>query len=402
MKPPAGAAPRYRRAIADGLRWMLARPALGPGWLNTKLDSRTLRNFGAEDGVKGPDFVYGWIQGRGLEALATHAAALEQRDQALAAACDDAARRLYRLLDGLVAGDGHAYFLYDARLRPARMDGTDVVEQARPPDVYTYADAFAAKGLVAAAARHAPEDVERHLAYLGRVVGAVEAGRFQLDEKAPLGANALARQPEDFGPRMILLGACGMLRRIGQGDAAGFGASFLDTVLARHMTQESGLLRTVLGADDCNPGHAIELVGFAHDDPALADRAPVLADLLATTFEAGFRGPGIALRLSCVTGEVRDPLCPWWSLPEAIRAAALVCRATKDARAARVWAQSDAAFFDRYWRAEEGIAYQTLAPCGPVDFAPATPDLDPGYHTGLSLLRAAEIAEEAERAHGSS
>ena len=25
---------------------------------------------------------------------------------------------------------------------------------------------------------------------------------------------------------------------------------------------------------------------------------------------------------------------------------------------------------------------------GPADFVPATPDLDPGYHTGLSLLAA--------------
>jgi len=128
MSPPAGAARRYRTAIADGLRWMLARPALGPGWLNTKMDSRTLQDFGPDDGTKGPDFTYGWIQGRGLEALATHAAALESRDPALAAACDTAGRRLYALLDDLVAKDGHAYFLYDAAMRPVRVEGPKIVE----------------------------------------------------------------------------------------------------------------------------------------------------------------------------------------------------------------------------------------------------------------------------------
>ena len=76
-----------------------------------------------------------------------------------------------------------------------------------------------------------------------------------------------------------------------------------------------------------------------------------------------------------------ERLCPWWSLPETIRAAALVFRATGDARAAGIWARADAAFFGRYWRAGHGIAYQTLGPDGPVDFTPATPDLDPGYHT---------------------
>ena len=30
---------------------------------------------------------------------------------------------------------------------------------------------------------------------------------------------------------------------------------------------------------------------------------------------------------------------------------------------------------------------------GPIDHVPATPDLDPGYHTGLSLLAAIEVAD---------
>jgi hypothetical protein len=30
---------------------------------------------------------------------------------------------------------------------------------------------------------------------------------------------------------------------------------------------------------------------------------------------------------------------------------------------------------------------------GPIDYVPATPDLDPGYHTGLSLLAAIEVAD---------
>ena len=57
-----------------------------------------------------------------------------------------------------------------------------------------------------------------------------------------------------------------------------------------------------------------------------------------------------------------------------------------------IWRRAHAAFFDTYWRGEPAIAYQTMTRDGPIDFVPATPDLDPGYHTGLSLLAAVEAA----------
>ena len=41
-----------------------------------------------------------------------------------------------------------------------------------------------------------------------------------MDEKAEIGPAALAAQPDDFGPRMILLGAAGLLHRIGRPQAA--------------------------------------------------------------------------------------------------------------------------------------------------------------------------------------
>jgi hypothetical protein len=87
-----------------------------------------------------------------------------------------------------------------------------------------------------------------------------------------------------------------------------------------------------------------------------------------------------------------NPLRPWWSLPEAIRAAALLWRHTGDPRVLAVWQRADAIFFDRFWRGDPPIAFQTRDGSGPVDHVPATPDLDPGYHTGLSLLAAAEVA----------
>jgi len=42
------------------------------------------------------------------------------------------------------------------------------------------------------------------------------------------------------------------------------------------------------------------------------------------------------------------------------------------------------------------VAYQTMTKEGPIDWVPATPDLDPGYHTGLSLLAAIEAGGAPE------
>src|SRR5690606_22987655 len=111
-----------------------------------------------------------------------------------------------------------------------------------------------------------------------------------------------------------------------------------------------------------------------------------LEQVLVASFRAGFVGPGIALSVSAGTGGVLNPLCPWWSLPETIRSAALCYARTGSAETLAVWKQAHAAFFERFWRTDPPLAYQTMTPEGPIDYVPATPDLDPGYHTGLTLL----------------
>jgi hypothetical protein len=391
-----GSRARYADANAATLRWMLARPRLGGCFLDTKMNSLTLRDYGDEDGLRGPAFTYGWIQGRGLEALATHAAFLAGEDAKLAAELDVAARQLYARLDALRQEDGHAYFCYDRDMRPVYASGGDGLQpQTRPAGVYTYSDAFVAKGLIAAAARHEPADLPRHLADFAAIIAAIEDGRFQMDERVPLSLATAAAQPDDFGPRMILLGAAGMLKRLGLADHAAYAERFIDHVLDWHFDAATGLLRNVPGQDACNVGHGIEFVGFALDwlgSDADAGLVATLERILVASFKAGFVGPGITLAVSAATGEAQSPHCPWWALPETIRAAALCHERTGSAETLEAWRRADEAFFGSYWRGELPIAYQTLTAAGPVDFVPATPDLDPGYHTGLSLLAAIQKA----------
>ncbi|MFB9950342.1 hypothetical protein ACFFP0_15905 [Rhizobium puerariae] len=392
----------YAAANAGTLYWMLQRPVLGGGFLNIKQNSLTLKDYGAEDGIRGPGYTYGWIQGRGLEALVTHAEFFETELPPLAEKLDAAGRRLYDLLAALQKPDGHAYFCYDRDMVPTCADAADVIRpQEKPALIFTYSDAFVAKGLVAAASRYGLSGLAGHLAYLDRVIASIESNRFQMDERRLLSLDSLAVQADDFGPRMILLGAAGMLKRFGHTAHLAYADRFIAHVIDRHYDAAAGLLRNVPGEDLCNVGHGIEFVGFALDylddnvDPALIR---TLERILVASFDKGFVGPGIALTVSVTTGEAESPYCPWWSLPETIRSAALVHRRTGSAESLRVWKTAHAAFFERYWRGTPPIAYQTMTTTregdGPVDFVPATPDLDPGYHTGLSLLAAVRAADQ--------
>ena len=379
---------RYEAANRQTLCWLLARPPAGP-FLDTKVNPLTGADYGPGDGQRGPGWIYGWIQGRGLEALVTFARDLAESDPALSARLLDRARPLYAALDGLVARDEHGAFLY--------RDGRPV--QAVAGDIYTYSDAFFAKGLVAASALFAPEDVPRQLDYLMRVIAAVEENRFQMAEATAIGPQALAEQPDDFGPRMILLGAAGMLHRVGLDAHTGFADRFIDTILTRYDDPATGLLWTVPGQDRRNPGHSIEFVGFALDHlrhrPANPDLTARLGCLLARTLDLSLTGPGIPLFIQG-DGSPASDYHPWWSLPETIRACALAQEMGIDLLAH--WKTADRLFFGNYWQNRRGYAFQTLTAAGPVDYVPATPDLDPGYHTALSLHTAARAARRlAER-----
>ena len=395
------AAKTYQAANRQTLNWILDRGFLHGYFLNTKLNPVTLENYAPGEGLCGPDFTYGWIQGRGLEALATYAAFLTPADPALAARADAAGQKLYEGLRDLQARNGHAYFCYDKEMRPVYpaddFEKTGKIElQNTPGDIYTYSDAFFAKGLVTASVRHAPDETPGHLAYLDRVIAAIEAKKFQMAERSALSEAELATQEDDYGPRMILLGAASMLSRLGFGERTGFADRFIAHVLEHHLDITTSLLRNVPGGDICNPGHSIEFVGFAlshlgtNITPQMAER---LQQILLASFRAGFIGPGIAISLDIASGKPINDHCPWWSLPETIRSAALMYQVTKNPEVLAVWSRAHEAFFTRYWRGEPPIAYQTLNREGPQSYVPSTPDLDPLYHTGLSLLAAIEVAQ---------
>jgi len=401
----AAARSRYVAANEATLNWMLDRRALHGSFLNTKVNSVTLADYSPADGWRGPDFLYGWIQGRGLESLTTHADFFGPSNRNLARRLDEAGRVLYRkLADLFMRHDQHGYFAYDSELRPIVPDVSgNAVRQSAAGDLFTYSDAFFVKGLIAGAARYEDKALDIYLPRLGEVVLAIEDGRFAGEEQRPFEYGRDPQRTLEFGPWMILLGATGLLRRLGLNEQAAFGQRFVERVLEFNWdgrrSDATGLVRDQPGKETANPGHAIEFAGFGHEYLRPVSDEKTMNELrrvLLASFERGFNGTGIALSVSPEDGRPLSPYMPWWSLPETVRAAALAYEREPSDELERIWRSADAAFFRNYWRAETGIAYQTRDKKGPVDFVPATPDLDPGYHTGLSLLAAIEMIDRQQ------
>lgn len=147
-------------AATDGMERVVSRFERNRGYpyIDTKLSTITGRDFPEPDDssvdFRGKSAVFGWIQGRGLEALAGHAAFLT-RSPGLAIGCD-------RMLDTVAsqmtelgsASHGRYAFLFTPDGRPFRCGAEGRREfysvETLPPG---FTDLFTGKGLTSAGAR---------------------------------------------------------------------------------------------------------------------------------------------------------------------------------------------------------------------------------------------------------
>jgi len=387
----------YARINVEGLEWMLARPSGHFPFLDLRVNSITMRDFTKADGLRSPEYVYGWIQGRGLEALMTHGIWLKERNGDLSERLLARARLLYDALVDLVDRDGGAYFIYDRSLVPAWPDELGVLHpQALRNGYRGPADAFVAKGLIAAAKHFGDHRLDDWLAYLDDIVASIEQDRFILAEKQLFGAEAIARQATNYSQRMLLLSAAGLLDRLDMREAGTFGMRLITHVLENHLHSGRNLLSDEVGGDFTNPGHAIEFAGFALpycQATGFETPVPALLDLVEGCAAQGFSGPGFTIGASIATGRIESLTYPWWTLPETIRASAYAYAISGEQRFLDIWREAHDRFFANYWRGHPPYSIQNRDINGPVDVTPATPDLDPLYHTGLSLLGAIEAMD---------
>ncbi|MBQ9336192.1 MAG: hypothetical protein IJS14_02700 [Lentisphaeria bacterium] len=405
---------QYRSVIGKSIGIILdrfERNASGFGFIDTKFNIVTGRDFDGAEPYFRNDFIFGWIQGRALESLAKHYEYYHARNEAeLCRRLKDALRKLAARLEECRARHGHIWFA---------MTPDGAPRGAVTPEHSSFADLFYGKGLCCASAvLDDPALMAVGEEILDTVFADIDAERFvsgqqSFDPKNPASRTSPDKVPE--GPRMISLGALSDLVRLSsrRAEYARTAARFITFILDNHAFRRSGKLcfcedihrteRTPYvdaGHILCDPGHCLELTGLAGrclrmmrenglEDAALLERCAVLPELFARMFALGFRpGPGgIVKSADAVTDELLNTDMPWWSLPETMRAAHELAGLFPQSRPALEKAAAAARDAFAKYLQPNGFACQTRDERGEiVSVIPAVPDADPGYHTNLSLM----------------
>ncbi|MEW6752170.1 MAG: AGE family epimerase/isomerase, partial [Candidatus Latescibacterota bacterium] len=400
-------------------------------FIDTKLDLLTGRDFPEEDPVGGPGTVYGWIQGRGLEALAGHTLWLHRRGLG-----SELLPRLGHMMEEVLGclrrmrqrNGGRLAFFMNPEGVPFRLDprGRRQHYVLKPGTPYGFSDLFGAKGMLAAArvlgdAGAAAEARD----YCEQVDAAIWQGRFASDQQPLNPRHPVEPRPgkHPHGPYMIQIGTASLMAELeADPGSVDMGLRLVRHVLRHHANLEGRIPELqeydVWEAIDdhgrpyrdgkcilCDPGHALELAGLSLRFTGIlrrGDLAPcsrlaelavverVMPPLARHVFALGFRPAqgGICKSVDLVSRRPQNTDMPWWSLPEAMRAAALCWRVSGDPEHLRILSACHNAFVRHYVRPDLHLmAVQTRNGRGePVPVIPATADADPGYHTGLSLI----------------
>lgn len=436
----------YAAMLVSVMSAIVDRYERRPGYpyIDTKLDLITGADFDPADPLRGHGTVYGWIQGRGLEALADHCRWL-RRHPGIEAGLNlvpRLERMMYEVAANLRAirarNGGHLFFTMTPEGDPFVLrEGERRPIRTWDSAFYGFADTFGAKGLLAVALyRGDTRATQEAREYCHRVDAAIRAGRFVAGEKdvdPDVGPQSVA-EPRPQGPFMIQLGTAAVLAEADDPQAVELGLRLIRHILKHHVNVDQRMDRIQPfdlwedldaagepyrkdGAVICNPGHSIEFAGLGLKFTARARRSPactpeqraeiaraeaLMPAILIRNFGNGYcEGPaGICTTFDLVARRPVDDHMPWWSLPETIRAAIscwAVSRSGEERREClEVLRRAHNAFTVHYVRPDLHLmAYQTRSAAGrPVPVIPATADADPGYHTGCSLLDVLALLEE--------
>ena len=376
--------------------------------INTKLSVITGKDFtGDPEPYKQADVIYTWIQGRGLEALAGHAK-LYADDRDLRLRIRKLALETMGRMEAIRSlNDNRMFFSFNLHGTP---NGKILPES-------NFSDLFYSKGLLCVSSFYQLNDVVKEAeAYFLRTIEDIGKDYFLSDQQAFDPKNPVSPVPGKLlqGPRMIALGGlASAYDHTGNTDYLLTAQTFINHIIKYH-TKDNGDFWEAIDLDRkpwfddgmllSDPGHALEFVGLSLKCllrmldcgvPALAEYASSLRSfylvLLKCNFANGFNheAGGICKSFDLISRTTVNSDMPWWSLPETMRAAALTLEFCGDDRdVSEILELCADAFFNNYVNPGAGnLQYQTRAADGSiVDTIPAVPDVDPGYHTNLSLI----------------
>jgi mannose/cellobiose epimerase-like protein (N-acyl-D-glucosamine 2-epimerase family) len=418
-------------------------------YIDMKIDVLTGKDFAVTDIYGGPQSVYGWIQGRGLEAVVAHCQWL--RTHPHLAQGSDLLPRLESVITHVLAAlrrirdknNGHIFFLMHPDGKPFTIDTTGTAIPIRWSDqIYAYSDLFCAKGMYAAARYLQRQDVEAEaLEYCEAVNRAILENRFAVMERAvdpESGPQPPPTGQQQQGPYMIQLGTAALIvSSSGAPDWIEKGLQLLEHVISTHVNLNNkapfllpadfwevataeGLPYEENGVILSNPGHCIECTGlglrFTHaakrsgactpvQQRRIKDLEDILPQILVRNFHNGFDHEmgGLHEFIDLNTRKPQIARMPWWSLPETIRAAAFAAQVAAASELKeeilRILSAAHNAFVQHYVRKDLFLmAYRVRSAAGePIDDLLSTADADPGYHTGASILDFLSWVESAEQ-----
>lgn len=436
--------PLYEEMLWRTLSGILERfqPTSDYPFIDTKIDIHTgadLAQPGTSVDLFGRDTIYAWIQGRGLEALVRHhewVGTLTHLPVASRHAMQTAAGEMIhivvsRMEEIRAQNHGRLFFWLDRdghafALSPS---GKKIIQELAP-DVLTVTDIFYAKGLLAAALFLGDADMlARAQTYFKNVLHAIGVETLVRDQQSFDPKNPAGEVPGRFSHSARMLGLGGLslaVRHLDDPIYVTTGLEFIGHVLDHHAnidTRFSGLepydfteFVDAAGAPYrhngvilSDSGHACELVGlalkflltaeakkgFTSEQQSMSDTyKPLLREVLLHNFQLGYNTNigGMCKNYALDRREPANSDMPWWNLPETMRAAMLAQRTCLSENERHAYydiaRQCSNAFLKNYINPEVyWMAYQTIDAHGkPIKVIPATPDLDPGYHTGLSII----------------
>ncbi|MCF7855251.1 MAG: AGE family epimerase/isomerase [Candidatus Pacebacteria bacterium] len=432
----------YAALVAEHLHFVLDRQERDDEYpyIDAKVDTVTCTEFGRPDQqgtTRGKDILFGWVQGRAMEALAGHIRWLEKTSAVPAREAHTLVDRARTVLSELVPALRRIHRENDGRISfMMRTDGTPLYVRSdnkltalpRIDGQANFSDLFYAKGLVAAARVLNQDDALKEGEEAFQNV--VEAIRKQTFVSDLLPLNPRSTPPvrpgrQEHGPAMISLGGIAlMLDGKEPGTWAAQGADVIDHILDRHVNtgqhpalqqwdftefvDNNGTAWEEDGHILCDPGHGLEFVGLSCKflletarlgiETASVNKTrkrcqAVFPRLMAQLFKTGFN-PSVKGIYRSVDLKTRAPInsdMPFWNLPETIRASTFtqgLCPEAEKAPLEDIHRQCRETLFNYYLNKKcHRLPYPIRDENGKIpNRFPGFPDVDPCYHTGLTLI----------------
>lgn len=435
----------YEAIILSNLQLVVNRYGLKPDypWIDTKFSSITGEDFPENDYLRGPNTIYGWIQGRALESLSIHADWLRNYDTA------GNFRHLLKRIDKILLellqqirkarkkNNGHLSFFLTPAGNTFTLDSENKRKEINltSSSPFNFTDIFVAKGMYATANHLQDHEIRNEaLQYCLDIFNAVFNNDFISDQSQLDHKNNVQHLHSriSHGQFMLQIGTAALLAKNEKNiESVDFGMDLIRHVLLNHINLDSRWSQLkefdfVEFIDKNNnpyaennkivsdPGHSLEFVGLTLEFTKNIKQLTIISEkqrkeideieslmpsILVHNFSNGFceNSGGICKTFDLISRKSINSDMPWWSLPETIRAA-LRCldiaqTPTVKQQCLAILSKCHNSFVLYYVQPERHLlVVQTRNKHGEsVDVIPATPDYDPGYHTGICLIKSLEI-----------